>query len=87
MDNFQRINDTLGRSMGDFLLKALADRLASSLRGNDYVASSYEGETTEFVSRAGGDEFMVLAQDLMQAQDAAKTAHRLLGEISEPFDL
>jgi len=87
LDNFQRINDTLGHSSGDILLKAVADRLANSLRKSDYIASSYEGETTEVVSRVGGDEFIVLAQDLTQAQDAAKTAHRLLGEISEPFDL
>ncbi|HLA04609.1 MAG TPA: EAL domain-containing protein [Syntrophales bacterium] len=87
LDNFQRINDIYGHSKGDLLLKAVADRLANSLRKSDYVASSYEAETTEVVSRVGGDEFIVLAQDLTQAQDAAKTAHRLLGEISEPFDL
>ncbi|HLA05772.1 MAG TPA: EAL domain-containing protein, partial [Syntrophales bacterium] len=87
LDNFQRINDTLGHSMGDLLLKAIADRLTGSLRKSDYIASSYEGETTEVVSRVGGDEFIVLAPDLTQAQDAAKTAHRLLREISEPYDL
>src|SRR3990172_866724 len=87
LDNFQRINDTLGHSMGDLLLKAIADRLTGSFRKSDYIASSYEGETTEVVSRVGGDEFIVLAPDLTQAQDAAKTAHRLLREISEPYDL
>ncbi|MDO8723394.1 MAG: EAL domain-containing protein [Syntrophales bacterium] len=87
LDNFQRINDTFGHSMGDLLLKAAADRLTNSLRKSDYVASSYEAETTEVVSRVGGDEFIVLAQDLTQAQDAAKTAHRLLREISAPYDL
>src|SRR3990172_6309753 len=46
LDNFQRINDIYGHSKGDLLLKAVADRLANSLRKSDYVASSYEAETT-----------------------------------------
>ena len=87
LDNFQRINDTLGHSVGDLLLKAVADRLTGSLRRSDYVARSDEGETTNVVSRVGGDEFIVLAHDLTQSQDAAKTSRRLLEEISAPYDL
>jgi len=87
LDNFQRINDTLGHSIGDLLLKAVADRLAGSLRRSDYVARSDEGETTNVVSRVGGDEFIVLAHDLTQVQDAAIASHRLLKEISDPYDL
>jgi diguanylate cyclase (GGDEF)-like protein/PAS domain S-box-containing protein len=87
LDNFQRINDTLGHSFGDLLLKAVADRLTHSLRESDYVARSYEGETVDVVSRMGGDEFIVLAHDLKQAQDAAIASRRLLKEISAPYDL
>ena len=87
LDNFQRINDSLGYSTGDLLLKAVADRLTNSLRKSDYVARSDEGETVNVVSRVGGDEFIVLAHDLNQAQDAAKMSHRLLEEISAPYDL
>ncbi|HBB16838.1 MAG TPA: hypothetical protein DCZ97_07500 [Syntrophus sp. (in: bacteria)] len=87
LDNFQRINDTLGYSIGDLLLKAVADRLTNSLRESDYVARSDEGETVDVVSRAGGDEFIVLAHDLNQAQDAAIASRRLLREISAPHDL
>ena len=87
LDNFQRINDTLGHSIGDLLLKAVADRLVSTLRKSDYVARSDEGETTNVVSRVGGDEFIVLAHDLTQVQDAAIASHRLLKEISDPYDL
>jgi len=87
LDNFQRINDTLGHSIGDLLLKAVADRLANSLRKSDYVARSDEGETVNVVSRVGGDEFIVLANDLTQSEDAAKTSRRLLEEISAPYDL
>ena len=87
LDNFQRINDTLGHSTGDLLLKAVADRLTNSLRKSDLVARSDEGETVNVVSRVGGDEFIVLAHDLKQAQDAARTSRRLLEEISAPYDL
>jgi diguanylate cyclase (GGDEF)-like protein len=84
---FQRINDSLGYSIGDLLLKAVADRLTNSLRKSDYVARSDEEETINVVSRVGGDEFIVLAQDISQAQDAAKMSRRLLEEISAPYDL
>jgi diguanylate cyclase (GGDEF)-like protein/PAS domain S-box-containing protein len=87
VDNFQRINDSLGYSIGDLLLKAVADRLTNSLRKSDNIARSDEGETVSVVSRVGGDEFIVLAHDLRQAQDAAKTSRRLLEEISAPYDL
>ena len=87
LDNFQRINDTLGYSIGDLLLKAVADRLTNSLRKSDLVARSDEGETVNVVSRVGGDEFIVLAHDLNQAQDAAIASRRLLEEISAPYDL
>jgi|GEM_PF-2735778 len=87
LDNFQRINDTLGHGIGDLLLKAVADRLTNSLRKSDYVARSNEGETVNVVSRVGGDEFIVLAHDLNQIQDAAIASRRLLREISAPYDL
>ncbi len=87
LDNFQRINDSLGYSTGDLLLKAVADRLTNSLRKSDLVARSDKGETVSVVSRVGGDEFIVLAHDLNQAQDAAKTSRRLLEEMSAPYDI
>jgi diguanylate cyclase (GGDEF)-like protein/PAS domain S-box-containing protein len=87
LDNFQRINDSLGHSIGDLLLKAVADRLTNSLRKSDLVARSDKGETVSVVSRVGGDEFIVLAHDINQAQDAAKTSRRLLEEMSAPYDI
>ncbi|MHB8138726.1 MAG: sensor domain-containing protein [Smithellaceae bacterium] len=87
LDNIQRINDTLGHSTGDILLKAVADRLTTSLRKSDYVARSNKAETENTVSRVGGDEFIILAHDLSEAQDAAKTVRRLLAEMSAPYDL
>jgi len=48
LDNFKRINDTLGHAVGDGVLKAVAHKLQASVRTTDYVA------------RIGGDEFMIL---------------------------
>ena len=87
LDNFQRINDTLGYGIGDLLLKAVADRLTNSLRKSDLVARSDDPETASVVSRAGGDEFIVLAHDLNQAHNAARMSRRLLEELSAPYDL
>jgi len=87
LDNFHRINDTLGHSTGDLLLKAVAGRLTESLRQSDYIARPAEHETVNVVSRVSGDEFIVLAHDLNQAEDAAKTSRRLLEEMSAPYDL
>jgi diguanylate cyclase (GGDEF)-like protein/PAS domain S-box-containing protein len=87
LDNFQRINDSLGHGSGDLLLKAVADRLTNALRKSDDIARSDEHETMNVVSRVGGDEFIVLAHDLNQAQDAAIASRRLLRELSVPYDL
>ncbi|MDZ7859159.1 MAG: PAS domain S-box protein [Candidatus Krumholzibacteriota bacterium] len=87
LDNFTRINDTLGHGAGDLLLKAVAGRLTSFLRKNAFVARAVEGETGNVISRAGGDEFIVLAHDLNQAQDAVRPVSQLLEEISKPYDL
>ena len=55
MDRFKEVNDTLGHSVGDLLLAAIADRLADSLRPGDTLA------------RMSGDEFVILCEDLEDA--------------------
>ncbi len=87
LDRFQRINDTLGYSIGDLLLKTVADRLTSFLRKSDFIARSVEGEIKNVISRPGGDEFIIWTHDLHHAQDAARVAGRLLKEISAPYNL
>ncbi|MEM5434578.1 putative bifunctional diguanylate cyclase/phosphodiesterase [Paraburkholderia diazotrophica] len=66
IDGFKTINDSLGHAYGDEVLKAFAHNLLQCVRGADTV------------SRLGGDEFIVLAEDLGTPQDAAKLADAVL---------
>ena len=72
LDNFKNINDTLGHSIGDALLKRIALRLEKSLRQKDKVA------------RLGGDEFAVVNIGDDQPRGAATLASRLIEIIKEP---
>ena len=73
LDHFKDVNDTLGHSVGDELLQAVGERLASLLRKGDTVA------------RMGGDEFMLLLPEIDRVEDAAKVAPKVLEAIREPF--
>ena len=85
IDNFKRINDTLGHTVGDHLLKAAAEKLSACIRKTDSVARLDEDQTTEVVSRLGGDEFVVLLSELVNAQDAVIVAQRMLNDLSRPI--
>ncbi|MGA3050106.1 MAG: EAL domain-containing protein [Terracidiphilus sp.] len=71
LDNFKHINDSLGHPTGDQLLKSVAERLEGCVR------------TPDTVSRQGGDEFVLLLQDVQRAEDAAITARRILRVLRE----
>lgn len=73
LDRFKNINDTLGHSIGDLLLKAVGERLTGFLREDDTV------------SRHGGDEFTILLPDVNYVQDAAKVALKIINVLSKVF--
>ena len=75
VDRFKLINDSLGHSAGDSLLRELADRIKSSLRRSDTLA------------RLGGDEFIVLLPSLSDSTDAATVAQKILRAVSIPFNV
>ncbi len=75
LDRFKYINDSLGHTAGDMLLTHCAHRLTACLRDIDTVA------------RFGGDEFVVILEDLVESSDAIGPIAKMLGQCSEPFEI
>jgi diguanylate cyclase (GGDEF)-like protein len=73
LDRFKKINDSLGHTVGDELLRRVAQRFQSSIRNEDTV------------SRLGGDEFTVIMESLHKPQHATVTAQKLIEAMEEPF--
>ena len=73
IDRFKLVNDSLGHSVGDKLLKAFAERIQGSLREIDTLA------------RLGGDEFVILLEDIEGKDYASMVAERLQKELKRPF--
>ena len=87
LDNFKRINDTLGHIMGDLLLQGVGERLVKCVRRSDSVARHEIEELTPTVARLGGDEFTVLLNGISSIQNAATIAQRILDVLVQPFML
>jgi len=87
LDNFKRVNDTLGHSIGDILLKEVSKRLLLKLRSGDAVIEGKGGREDEGLARLGGDEFTVLLTDIREPNDAGIVAARLLSVLAQPFFL
>ncbi|QBE47636.1 EAL domain-containing protein [Leucobacter triazinivorans] len=75
LDNFKKLNDNFGHRAGDELLCAIAERLQSSAGGGD------------FVSRVGGDEFVVILTGLVSLEQAKESADRIIEKINQPLSL
>jgi len=86
LDNFKRVNDTLGHAVGDELLCLVATRLRSSLRGDDTV-EDLPNSRLSHIARLGGDEFIVILPSIRSADDAAAVAARLIADLQEPMRL
>lgn len=75
LDEFKSINDTLGHTIGDELLREVAQRLKGCVRVEDTVA------------RMGGDEFTILAAHLTSREDATRIAQKVLPVIERPYTI
>ncbi|HEX8848367.1 MAG TPA: bifunctional diguanylate cyclase/phosphodiesterase [Gemmatimonadaceae bacterium] len=74
LDRFQSINNSLGRAVGDEVLKEVARRLEQCVRGEDMVA------------RSGGDEFAILLESLSDDSDGGRVAGRMQRAIAAPIE-
>jgi len=85
LDQFKRINDTLGHHVGDDLLRVVAQRLRSVVRAED-AAVVPRGRTLERdVCRQGGDEFIVLLDGVTTEEQAARAAERVVERLAQPI--
>lgn len=75
LDDFKTVNDTLGHAAGDRLLVEVARRITSELRAGDTAA------------RVGGDEFLVLLDDVPSGEAALAVAHRISEGLRAPLEL
>jgi diguanylate cyclase (GGDEF)-like protein len=75
LDGFKQVNDRLGHSAGDVVLRAVADRLRICLRDSDTVA------------RFGGDEFAVVVERLAAPDHVEITAERIVAEVGRPIEV
>jgi diguanylate cyclase (GGDEF)-like protein/PAS domain S-box-containing protein len=86
LDGFKRINDTLGHSAGDSLLRQVSKRFSAHVRSRDLVGRAGHPIRSS-ISRLGGDEFTVLLDTIASPQDAEVVATRLLGSLTRPFEI
>ena len=73
LDDFKRVNDRFGHDAGDKLLCAVGERISAVVRHSDTVA------------RVGGDEFLILCEDIAEGREALELAERLLDCLTTPF--
>jgi len=73
LDNFKRINDSLGHDIGDTLLRQVAERLRANIR------------ETDDVSRLGGDEFTVILENINHVNNVIAVTQKLVYALSQPF--
>ncbi|WP_199608644.1 two-component system response regulator [Flocculibacter collagenilyticus] len=73
LDEFKKVNDSLGHAAGDELLCTFAKKIQKSIRGSDIAA------------RVGGDEFVVLLTNIRTEEDAEHVANKILKECEKPF--
>jgi PAS domain S-box-containing protein len=90
IDEFKIFNDSLGYDVGDQLLTEIAQRLTACLRGADTISRHMRGPgplfaTEATLARPGGDEFLVLAEELRDPSDSVRMSERIQQRLAIPF--
>jgi len=87
LDRFKRINDTLGHTIGDELLKDVASRLAKCIRSTDTLAKIDANSTRNIrLARLGGDEFVIKLYGVDSPESVANVAARIIDALTPPFN-
>jgi len=87
LDNFKRINDSLGHVAGDQLLTEVSKRLQQSIRTADLAAAKVNGESDHALARLGGDEFTIMLVDIMDTKHVHTVTDRIMDNLNAPFML
>jgi PAS domain S-box-containing protein len=92
IDEFRLFNDSLGHTTGDRLLISIAERIADGIRDADTIARPRTARSSDVaaentLARPGGDEFVVLAEELHDPSDAVRIADRIQRRLGQSFDL
>ncbi len=85
IDGFARINESLGRMAGDYVLKVVGKRLQHCLRSSDTVALTADTDQSLNISRFNGDEFAVLLSQLSKVEQSKLVAERIIKALSKPM--
>jgi diguanylate cyclase (GGDEF)-like protein len=87
LDGFKLVNETFGHSVGDRLLRAVAERLVGWMRTDATGPAVPDDDAAAVVARLGGDEFAVLLPRIGAPEEAGRTALRILRGLEAPVDL
>jgi diguanylate cyclase (GGDEF)-like protein len=91
IDDFKRINDTLGHHAGDILLQKISHRLVEDLREYDSVSKissvDCEEDNSKLVSRLGGDEFTIMLTNITSHNEVQSVCERLVKSLNRPIEV
>jgi len=85
LDDFKRINDTLGHRLGDDMLRRFSDSVREELRAGDVIPRVGDEQTDHLFARIGGDEFVVLLKNVADEYAPRNVARRLCSLMTQPF--
>ncbi|MEM1176074.1 MAG: EAL domain-containing protein [Pseudomonadota bacterium] len=85
LDDFKRINDTLGHQIGDEILTRFSEAVTRELREGDVISRITDDDSDHMLARLGGDEFIILLRNVADEYAPRNIARRICNLMSQPF--